>query len=124
MKGAYILELYLDCDARIIVGKLGAIDFKKGRYFYAGSSQSNAEKRVARHMRDDKKIHWHIDYLTTSKAFKKIGAKFFESSKKEKECELAIELGGKYKAIRGFGCSDCRCKSHLFYDEELGCIKQ
>jgi Uri superfamily endonuclease len=119
MKGAYILELWLDYDTQVIIGKLGMIDFRKGRYFYVGSSQNNVEKRVARHMKDNKKIHWHIDYLTTSKAFRKIGAKIFESDKKEKECEISAKLGKKYSSIEGFGCSDCQCKSHLFYDEKL-----
>jgi Uri superfamily endonuclease len=119
MKGAYILELWLDYDKQITIGKLGVINFKKGRYFYVGSSQNNVEKRIAYHMKDDKKIHWHIDYLTTSKDFIKIQAKIFESCKKEKECEISADLGKKYFSIDGFGCSDCRCKSHLFYDEKL-----
>ena len=72
----------------------------------------------------EKKLHWHIDYLTSSKAFKKIGVKIFESAGKEKECELASELMKKYSPVKGFGCSDCKCASHLFYDEELGCVEQ
>ncbi|HII80569.1 MAG TPA: DUF123 domain-containing protein, partial [Methanosarcina sp.] len=32
------------------------------------------------------------------------------------ECEIAYRLGGD--SAPGFGCTDCACKSHLFYRKE------
>lgn len=33
------------------------------------------------------------------------------------ECELAQSID--MKEVSNFGCSDCMCRSHLFYEEEL-----
>jgi len=119
MKGAYIITMELKKDAEIVVGKLGSITFKKGIYYYAGSSQNNLEKRVERHKRKEKTKHWYIDYLTTNPEVKIINDKKYVGCLKEKECELAKELSKKCFGIKGFGCSDCRCSSHLFYSKNL-----
>lgn len=118
MKGAYIFSFLLKKDCEIIIGKLGKINFKKGGYHYCGSAQNNLEKRIERHKRKEKKIHWHMDYLTTNENFKYLSHQLFESNKKEKECELAKSLSEKCEKIKGFGCTDCKCESHLFYDKE------
>ena len=69
---------------------------------------------MARHRRKvRKKKHWHIDYLS-SQAENIVT--FPILTFRNMECDLAADLealGGR--AISGFGCSDCRCKSHLFY---------
>ena len=113
MKGAYILIIELKNNQKIQIGKLGKILFKKGFYVYIGSSMNNLEKRISRHLSKDKKIHWHIDYLLKK-------AEIFESYLKEnnikEECKLAnIFLKEKLEKVVGFGCTDCNCKSHLFY---------
>jgi Uri superfamily endonuclease len=112
MTGAYILILCNPKKQRIKVGKLGKIDFAKGYYFYVGSGMKNLEQRVLRHQRKDKNIKWHIDYLT--RKFKFIDAKLFPSSKRL-ECQIAQTFGKNLMMIKGFGCSDCQCLSHLFY---------
>jgi Uri superfamily endonuclease len=119
MKGAYLLNLVLKKDSKIIVGKLGLILFKKGFYCYCGSSQNNLEKRIARHKSREKKIHWHIDYLTTNPNFVVASSTKYENYPKAKECELSKELSKKYCSINGFGCSDCKCDSHLFFHKNL-----
>jgi len=115
MKGIYTLELNALKDCEIKVGSLGSINFKKGKYYYVGSSQTNIEKRIERHKRKDKLIHWHIDYLTTNPCFKFLKAKKFINCSKSKECELAKKYVKNYSSIKGFGCTDCKCSSHLFY---------
>lgn len=97
----------LSHDTEIEVGKLGSILFKKGTYIYVGSAPS--EKRLERHLREDKKLHWHIDYLLEKALTTKIYIV------KGKECEVAQKID--LPCIKGFGCSDCRCDSHLFYGE-------
>ncbi len=116
MTGAYILILYNPRKQLIEVGKLGKIDFAKGYYFYVGSGMKNLEQRVLRHQHKDKKIKWHIDYLTSK--FKFIDAKLFPSFKRL-ECNIAKTLGKNLTMIKGFGCSDCHCKSHLFFSEKI-----
>jgi Uri superfamily endonuclease len=35
------------------------------------------------------------------------------------ECQLASEIAKKGVEIRSFGCSDCKCSSHLFQFNEI-----
>ncbi|MDD2678568.1 MAG: GIY-YIG nuclease family protein [Candidatus Nanoarchaeia archaeon] len=117
-KGAYLIKIELKKDSKIKIGKLGIIFFKKGFYYYAGSAQNNLDKRIKRHYLKTKKMHWHIDFLTAHPNSQAISAKKYYSSKKEKECEIAKKFSKKHEKIKGFGCSDCKCETHLFYEKE------
>ncbi|MFW6137618.1 MAG: GIY-YIG nuclease family protein [Spirochaetota bacterium] len=63
-QGSYVMILKNTADRTIQVGKLGMVHFRKGYYVYVGSGMGSLHKRVARHYRACKKMHWHIDYLT------------------------------------------------------------
>lgn len=108
----YVLLLYLPAKRRVRIGRLGYIVFEKGVYFYVGSGGRSPLKRIARHIRSVKRKHWHIDYLTVKSRV--IGAFVLESNI-SLECTLARELGKRFMPIPGFGASDCRCGSHLFF---------
>jgi sugar fermentation stimulation protein A len=115
MNGAYMIVLYLNSNKRIKVGRLGKIYFKKGFYFYVGSAigKTKIEKRCERHLKKNKKLRWHIDYLRKESSIVKIVA--FESKKKI-ECEITkkiLRIADSY--VEKFGSSDCKCVSHLFY---------
>ncbi|MFH7903100.1 MAG: GIY-YIG nuclease family protein [Candidatus Aenigmatarchaeota archaeon] len=113
MKGTYLLLLECLNDCEIEVGKLGKIRFKKGYYVYIGSSMNNLEKRILRHLKKDKKIKWHIDYLTTNDSF--IIRKIFIKESNKKEEEKISKIFEKYFIfIKNFGNSDCKDNSHLF----------
>ncbi len=112
MKGIYALAINLSRDSRVKVGSLGEISFRKGTYVYVGSAQSNLEQRVKRHLRREKRIFWHIDYLLNDNAVRIVEVLIGEG-KKDDECVLASNLGERGEPIAGFGCSDCRCPSHL-----------
>ena len=62
-RGTYVLIVSLDRDCLITVGKLGQIRFRSGIYAYCGSAMAGYRSRVGRHFSQDKKLHWHIDYL-------------------------------------------------------------
>lgn len=113
-KGTYCLLLSCMGDSEITVGKLGVKKFKPGNYLYMGSALKNMDKRIARHLRDKKKKFWHIDYLTAEKSFsiKKIYA---ISKPVRLECIRAKELEKNFHPVAGFGASDCKCDSHLFF---------
>ena len=64
MKGSYALIIRLNRAKRLTVGRLGEFYFPAGHYLYLGSALNGLESRVRRHLRRDKKLHWHIDYLT------------------------------------------------------------
>lgn len=112
MKGSYILLTELDEEKTIQIGKLGYINFKKGFYAYIGSALNGIEQRINRHLRKDKKNHWHIDYLLEYNQIKNI---FYTENNFREECNIAKKFERKLISIPDFGCSDCNCKSHLFY---------
>ncbi|MDR3131014.1 MAG: DNA/RNA nuclease SfsA [Treponema sp.] len=111
--GNYLLILEMPEDTEIIAGSLGMIRLRKGWYIYAGSARKNLRQRISRHLRKLKKRkHWHIDYVTPHAG--RIQALPILSYR-NLECSLAADmenLGGR--PMPGFGCSDCRCGSHLF----------
>ena len=111
MKGCYCLTIHLKNTKKIKVGKLGKINFKNGYYAYVGSAMNSLESRIKRHLSDEKKLHWHIDYLL-KKA--EITCIIYNENKKV-ECELSKFLATKTEGVKNFGCSDCDCESHLYY---------
>jgi sugar fermentation stimulation protein A len=115
MKGIYALIVKLDGDRKIAVGKLGPIDFKKGYYAYIGSALNSFEGRINRHLRKDKKLRWHIDYLLEAGHIVEI--LIFETDEKL-ECAIAKKIQKNLEPIKNFGASDCKCESHLFYAKE------
>ncbi len=111
-KGTYILKIKLKDGRKIKFGK-NEVFFKKGIYFYVGSaygSTVNLKNRIERHLKDEKKYHWHIDYLLKYGKVEEIYI-----TNKKVECLVAKDLAKMFKSIKGFGCSDCSCSSHLFY---------
>jgi len=112
-KGAYILILEMP-ETQIRVGALGIVDVREGTYCYVGSAMNGLDQRIGRHLSKKKKLHWHIDYLTDACA----GIEAYEAAVPgTTECELGravLESGGSGFA-KGFGCSDCKCMTHLFF---------
>jgi len=124
MKGSYILLIKLKENKTINIGKIGKFDFKKGFYVYVGSALNGLDARINRHLRRNKKIHWHIDYLLN---FTLITGIFYKKNSVKEECKIAHIFTKKLISIKGFGCSDCKCKSHLFYgsyNEIISIIKR
>lgn len=113
MKGIYVLVVSVDRDIYVKVGALGEFFFEKGVYAYVGSAQNSLEKRVDRHLTEDKQKFWHIDYLLDNEAAKVVDVFWKEASKSE-ECKVAGKLGERGVPTMNFGCSDCSCVSHLF----------
>ena len=111
MKGSYLLVIELKNNTTINIGKLGKKQFSKGHYVYTGSALNGLEGRIQRHLRKQKKIHWHIDYLLNHA---KIVGVFYKKNETREECNIANRFN-KLHSIEGFGCSDCNCKTHLFY---------
>lgn len=123
LKGIYVLFIRIDKAIRIKIGALGEIDFDKGLYAYIGSAQNNLELRVARHRRKEKRLFWHIDYLLSNPATK-VTEVIYELGDKSDECIIAKLIEAKAQPIRGFGCSDCRCTSHLFKAKNFGFLRE
>lgn len=118
--GIYTLVLYLPQPSRIAVGSLGAIDFASGYYSYTGSAMGpGGLKRVDRHilvLEGTKTTRrWHIDYLLPSTSLLEA---FTTRTTLDLECSIARAIGKRLQAVPCFGCSDCRCNSHLHFAQE------
>ena len=120
MKGSYIVVIELTTDKKINVGKLGKICFKPGLYFYVGSALNGLEQRINRHIRNEKKVHWHIDYLLE---YGKIIEVYYKEGTSKDECKISRNLAEVFQSIQEFGCSDCKCSSHLYYGSKNDFIK-
>jgi len=115
IEGSYILLIKNDEDRYIVIGKLGTIRFRRGFYAYTGSAMGGIEARIDRHLRDDKKLFWHIDYILQRM---RVVSLIFSATEKKYECVLADHLSSSFDAVESFGSSDCRCRSHLFYSPD------
>ncbi|MFA5331969.1 MAG: DUF123 domain-containing protein [Methanoregula sp.] len=115
-KGIYCLVLKnFACTAK--VGALGNIAFSAGWHCYIGSALGpGGLVRLDRHLKlaeqKDKKPKWHIDYLLTDPGFV-VAYAVYAPTTEPLECRLAETLGEP--GVKKFGCSDCRCPSHLLY---------
>ena len=115
MKGCYCLIVSMKKSEKLSIGNLyQGHKFKKGWYVYIGSAMNSLVARINRHLSDDKKMHWHIDYLLNNENTE-IRDVLFNVSDKKIECELANLIAEDGEEIPKFGCSDCNCKSHLIY---------
>lgn len=115
--GIYTLVLVLPQPSRIAVGSLGVIDFARGYYSYTGSAMGpGGLKRVDRHIQVLKGTkttrRWHIDYLLPST---RLVEAFTTRTTLDLECSIAKAIGKRLQAVPRFGCSDCRCPSHLHF---------
>ncbi len=117
LENAYLLLLWNQARRRVVVGSLGRIEFAPGFYLYVGSGGANAVRRVQRHLRPDKRVRWHIDYLTAgSGRMRPVDVYLYPGLA---ECRLARAVAAGRTGIAGFGSSDCRCRTHLFYSPDL-----
>ena len=125
MKGCYCLIIQLNKTSEIKIGKkLGKIKFKKGYYVYVGSAMNSLTARIERHLSDDKKMHWHVDYLLKKAEVSEV---IYNQSKRKIECKLSQYISKNSEGIPDFGCSDCECESHLYYfknkKEAVECVE-
>jgi sugar fermentation stimulation protein A len=113
--GLYQLVIRLGRRRAIDVGHLGRFVFPSGYYVYTGSAKRGLESRIARHLRMEKGLRWHIDYLLSQARIVEVKRYY---SGRPSECELSLRVGalpGSKIVAPGFGSSDCRCSTHLFH---------
>jgi len=122
LKGIYVLIIKICNPISIKVGALGVISFQTGLYAYVGSAQNSIETRVKRHLRKEKRLFWHVDYLLAEDAAE-VAQVYVLEGKKTCECQIAQLLSQHGQAVAGFGCSDCRCTSHLYFLESFVFLK-
>ncbi len=124
--GIYTLILSLQEAEQIKIGSLGIMDFARGFYSYTGSARgSGGLKRIDRHIQVSEGIKtthwWHIDYLLSNASFLEV---FITKTSLDLECRIANAIGKRLLSVSGFGCTDCRCISHLHYSRDLGVMRE
>ena len=112
MKGSYVLVIKLPEEQAITVGSLKVLHFPGGYYAYVGSALGGVESRLNRHLQRNKKLRWHIDYLLQKASINNI---IICETEDRVECTIAQALSRQFDSIPGFGSSDCKCPSHLFF---------
>ncbi|MBN2065180.1 MAG: GIY-YIG nuclease family protein [Candidatus Thermoplasmatota archaeon] len=120
-KGIYTLLTKLDKQQIIGIGKLGKIPFPAGYYAYIGSARNGLESRLARHLKKEKTLHWHIDYFLQKAGIETI---VYCETERDMECNIASQLSQQLKPVPHFGCSDCRCISHLYHHKDKNSLSR
>lgn len=111
--GAYVLAIRLRTRLKLMISALSGLTLASGLYLYCGNAYGpgGLAARIARHRRDGKNTHWHIDRLTGAGRIEAVAVR-----EGGDECDLvaALLVAGATVPIPGFGSSDCRrCKAHL-----------
>ena len=108
----YVVATWVPRRTTIAVGSLGPVTFARGWCAYVGSARRGRDARVARHLRADKPLRWHADYLFARFP----GRVAWLVDGELTECELAgalARLPGAARRRPRFGAGDCRCAGHL-----------
>ena len=112
--GAYVLIVTLARARRLDLPRFKDPRLPAGRYAYCGSARGpgGLRARLARHLRRDKALRWHVDHLT---AAGRVTALVPVPQGAECALRAALHMApGVTIPIPGFGSSDCRtCPSHL-----------
>lgn len=115
--GAYVLILRIKKNVLYHIGALGNRVLAPGLYLYAGRASRGLGKRLNRHRKRKKTVHWHIDHLTTKRQVI-IEDILVIPEKPHWECRIIRTCLNSLAAdvpAPGFGNSDCEegCPSHL-----------
>lgn len=116
----YVLFIQIGNAETVGVGRLGVIDLLPGSYIYIGSAKGCLEKRMNRHLRKDKKLFWHIDYILNQNVSSEI--KEIWTHDNSNECWLTHQLERfcwAHPVKKGFGSSDCHCWTHFFSIDKI-----
>jgi Uri superfamily endonuclease len=115
--GTYGLLFYRPGDGRIEVGKLGQFEFRAGFYLYVGSAlgPGGLGGRLRRHLSEDKRTHWHVDYLSEQAELVEIWSTTGEERLEHLWATTAGQMPGASVPVAGFGASDCVCPAHLYH---------
>jgi Uri superfamily endonuclease len=114
--GTYALILKNRSKVTAQIGRWRRVTLEVGYYAYIGSAfgPGGVKARVSRHLRKEKRRHWHIDYLR--EFMRPVGVWYtHENQRLEHEWARWLSDMSGMSSIEKFGCSDCSCHSHLFF---------
>ncbi|MEJ2654534.1 MAG: GIY-YIG nuclease family protein [Acidihalobacter sp.] len=115
--GTYVLLCEAGAErSRVRIGRFGEFSLESDWYAYVGSAfgAGGLNARVGRHLRRDKPLRWHFDYL---RPYVVPRAVWYAMGPMRCESAWASALGtmpGAAVPLAGFGASDHPGASHLF----------
>ena len=122
VSGIYLLLILFLDNSKVNIGKFGDLVIRKGLYVYVGSAMGSGglRARIGRHLKTNKKLKWHIDYILSDKNSRIVGIIFSRTSKKMESdmAECLIKHG--FKSIAPYlGATDYRYKKDKNYSHFL-----
>jgi Uri superfamily endonuclease len=119
MKGTYTIIVRCKHASYSTFGKLGRARLQRGYYLYTGSALGRGavslERRIERHMRRQKRLRWHVDYLTSRPDCNVTGVVYVISDSRL-ECKVNSSLSKELNVspvLLKIGATDCKCNGHL-----------
>jgi Uri superfamily endonuclease len=115
--GMYVLLLRSIEQRSVQIGRLGVLHLEPGCYAYAGSAlgRGGIGSRLGRHLRGAGRAHWHVDYLRAHTHPIEAWYSYGPSRREHLWSDVLRASAGAAIPLSGFGASDCRCESHLFF---------
>ncbi len=117
--GTYALILEARRAGPIRAGRLGELALTKGTYVYVGSAfgPGGVRARVRHHQTISSAPHWHMDYLRPAVRIRQVWYSHDPEYREHEWARVFASTPGAAVPRVGFGSSDCRCASHLFFFE-------
>ncbi|OYT40997.1 MAG: hypothetical protein B6U89_00365 [Desulfurococcales archaeon ex4484_58] len=116
--GVYLLVIAV-CRDIVVETRSRKFRINRGFYIYVGSARGpgGLRARINRHLRREKKLFWHIDYLLSNPNTEIVLIYYrIVEEKDDLESRIATILNNYLPGIKGFGCSDkTRDYSHLYW---------
>jgi Uri superfamily endonuclease len=96
---------------------LGDLQVRPGCYVYVGSAfgPGGLAARIKHHVNRSSRPHWHIDYVCPLLKVVEIWYTTDRIRREHQWAELHAHSRIAHTPLPGFGSSDCRCPSHLFF---------
>ncbi len=115
--GTYALVFRAKRKRRLIIGKLGTLSLQPGFYVYVGSAfgPGGLKARIGHHRKNSSRNHWHIDYLSEYLPPDEAWYTTDLTRREHHWSEVLSHAAGASIPLPGFGSSDCRCISHLYF---------
>ncbi len=117
LPGTYALVFKTKRNKRIIIGKLGTLNLQPGYYIYVGSAfgPGGLKARIGHHCKNSSRRHWHIDYLSEYLPPAEVWYTYDPTHREHHWSQVLAHARGASIPLPGFGSSDCRCISHLYF---------
>jgi len=113
--GSYAMLFYCPEPVQVSAGSLGSLFLVPGFYIYCGSAfgPGGVRARTEHHRRVSRRPHWHLDYLRPHLLLREVWYTFDKAAREHQWAEQLALLRGASMPFKGFGSSDCGCRSHL-----------